>query len=162
MNLLTKGRGVCISPKQIVKLCTPHIQAHHLPEVFYCLFICRRNRNTAAKRVTAAYPSAHHRCGKISAKFPASTARSNSTVWTKGKQFAIFWNAPPTRFRSNQTPESHAERFVSKATQISPTCLSVKTLPHRSPRAIYRTEIGTMNKIALLLVSRPLRRQGCH
>ena len=46
---------------------------------------------------------------------------------------AIFRKVPPTKSRSNHTPESHPERLVSSAPQIPPTCFTPNTLPQRRP-----------------------------
>ena len=65
-----------------------------------------------------------------------------------GRAFAIFLKPPPTSSKSNQVPDNHAERFVSSAPQIPPTCLSFNMLPKSSPRAINKIEVGIINSSA--------------
>ena len=89
-----------------------------------------------------AYPSTGNECSKLSKNAPPTAARCAVTACAKGKRLAIFSNQPPTNDKSNHTPESQAERLVNNAPQIPPTCLTVNTLPHNSPKAIYNTETG--------------------
>ena len=50
--------------------------------------------------------------------------------------FAIFLNTPPTSSTSNQIPDIQADKLVSNAPQIPPTCFELKTLPQISPKAM--------------------------
>ena len=101
---------------------------------FYCFRICRKKKYTAPNIVTTAYAITGYKWGKASAKLPAITALSNSTAWTKGNAFAIFRNVPPTRSRSNHTPENQAETFVSRAPHMPPTAFTFNKLPHSNPK----------------------------
>ena len=75
-------------------------------------------------------------------------ALSSSTACTNGNKFAILPNIPPTSSKSNHTPESQADKFVSNAPQIPPTCFTLKILPHKSPSAIWKIAKGIMAKMA--------------
>ena len=89
---------------------------------------------------------------------PAITARCISTLCTNGIAYANFLNPPPISSKSNQIPENQAERFVSKAPQIPPTCLSLNILPQSSHIPIYKSAMGIINKIdntMLMLISSP-------
>ena len=94
----------------------------------------------------------------IPSKAPIKRACSIFTACAKGKRFATFSNAPPTNSKSNQIPDNHAERLVNNAPQIPPTCLSLKTLPQRTPMLIYNKQTGIIKtrayKMLIVISSR--------
>ena len=102
----------------------------------YRRFICRTKNIIANIVVTAVYPITGYMWESVSAKSPFIIARSVSTACTKGSKYAIFLKVPPTNSRSNHTPESQADKFVSKAPHIPPTCFTLNMLPHKRPREI--------------------------
>lgn len=67
---------------------------------------------------------------------PERAARPASTAWTNGRSSATRRNGPPTISKSNHVPERSAAIFVNNAPQMPPTCLSLKSEPHRRPREI--------------------------
>ena len=57
-------------------------------------------------------------------------------------------NAPPTNFKSNHVPDSHALKLVRSAPHTPPTCLSLNTLPQSRPIPIKSSTAGIDTAIA--------------
>ena len=85
--------------------------------------------------VITAYIRTTNKCNHASLYVPFNVDLWFSTAWTNGSTFDIFTKVSPSKFKSNQMPDSHADRLVNSAPQTPPTCFTVKTLPHNNPKA---------------------------